>query len=237
MAWSDIRARIRSQLADDGSLRWTDADLERYYNQGVDLQHQLVFRKSKVFEERLPFRSYENDYLRLFLKVQTGTFTPGVQDYSLPADFWRLARVTVSLSPPVQADPVHWNEDWDVRNLPQRAPMPTRPKYALVPVSAATYKVRFYVAPGYKTVPNSTDSYAIYYYRKPIQVASTASPPVDSELPDPFNEAPVHWACFQALMKFHIDGAPYRQAFDSTVDLIVEGASPEVTGSAGEGGS
>lgn len=229
MFWTEIVERIRGIVAEPSPDFWTDDDLERWYNTGAQMQHRLVFKKAKSLEDRLQYRVYENDYLEQFIRHENGTTVSGTSDYSLPSDFWRLARVVFA---GYEADPVHWNEDWDIKNLPHRAPIISRPKFALIPdpAIAGKYKLRLYVAQGQATVPLVTTSYAIHYYSDVVPVDMLASPPVDASLPDPYNDAPIQWAAYQAMTKKHIDGSLFRGEFDRIVDTIIEGPSVEAPG-------
>lgn len=81
----DIRASARSELADSGGKRWSDADLNRWINQG----RREAARRALIFE------AYSNAI----------TTVGGTQEYSLPSDFiapkyitwdgWPLTRIGV----------------------------------------------------------------------------------------------------------------------------------------------
>jgi hypothetical protein len=234
LTWSEVEDHIRGRLAETSVTNpfWPSADLQRWYNVGAKLQHDAVFRAAKAMESNTAFRTYEHDYLKHFLQAPSaGVTTVGEQDYPLPADFWRLARITISASPEFEADPVHWNEDWEIRNLPHRAPTPSRPKYALIPgPTAQNYKARFYVAPGNRTLPNAAIPYKIYYYRDINPADRGASPPNDVDLPDAYHAAPIAWACYEAQLKQYQDGSTFQQEFQTLVQSVIEGPSPEVPG-------
>lgn len=236
MAWTDVSARIRSILNDPEATRWKEEELERWYNTGVEQQNQLVFRMAKAAESGDQFRSYENDYLKHFIKTYAGTFTVGTQDYDLPSDFWRMAKVTVGTAPEYEADAVHFNEDWDIREIPHRGPTSTRPKYCLIPHydAAGKWRIRFYVAPGVRTAPNATTAFKLYYYRRPIPVDQSASPPVDVDLDEPYHDGPIQYACYMANIKFRLNGSVHREEFQQHVVSILEGPSPEVPGMQGD---
>lgn len=70
----DIRALVRAELADPGSKRWSDADLNRWINQG----------RREVARIALIFEAYDSS-------IST---VGGTQEYSLPADFMEPKYVT-----------------------------------------------------------------------------------------------------------------------------------------------
>lgn len=227
---ADIEPRIRSRLAEVTATGfWTRDDLVRYYNNGVQAQHRMAFKALTEQEQATKGWGvgYESDYARQFLATASGTLTIGRQDYPLPSDFWRMARVVVGLSPPLQAINIHFSDDYLARLGGRHAPSHRRPLYTLLP-SVGVSQVRFYVAPGDRGVPINSAPYTIHYWKAPVRVDMAASPPVDVELADPFNDAPVAWACFEAMTKERTDGSIFRDEFSMIVATLGFGHGPEV---------
>jgi len=227
--WSDtIEPHIRSRLAETTATGfWTSRDLQRYFNHGQSLQHSIVFQAASKLEAGGFSQAYENDWLKLFLEYRQFTIHPEQQDYELPSNFWRMARVVIGASPPRQAAAVAFGDDYQVRLGGRMGPTSMRPLYGIVPHTFRP-KLRVYVSPGDKTVPIAPQVCFLHYFRKPTEVDLSASPPIDAEVGDvALIAAPVAWACYQAFLKERKDGTVFRDEFTSHVQALVPGPSPE----------
>lgn len=220
--WAAVNARIRNRLGEPTAGYWTDAELLDYYNEAIHLQHRAVWHALAALEDRAYAEALENDYCRLFLaKSSAANLAAGTQDYALPTGFWRAVRVTITVdSVECPCDFVPFADDWDVRTLPHRGPTPTRPKYTITPEA----KIRFYVTPGKKTVPNSTNAYAVYFMKQPVTVVDVTT---DTTVTDPFNAAPEEWVCYLAMVKQYDGGEQYLAGWVKKLGVIVPGPSKE----------
>lgn len=227
MAWSDIELEIRGRLAETSATGfWTSLDLARFFNDWIDTQHREVFQRAIESERKGWGQAYENDYLKTYTRLRHFTMTAGKQDYDLPSDFWRMARVFVGLSPPVAAESVNLVDDYQIRLMGRRAPTPRKPLYAIIP-NASRAQIRFYVNPGDRTVPNAALGYSIHYFATPVKVDRVASPPIDTDLPVSFQNAPKAGACYLALLKERTNGEAFREEAMKHINVIMPAPSVE----------
>ena len=228
MAWATIEGEIRGRLAETSTTGfWTSLDLARYFNDWVGIQHSEVFKRALAIERPGFGQSYENEYLQAFLKVRQMVTVSGRQDYDLPNDYWRMARVFLGTSPPIAAESVNFTDDYQVRLGGRRAPSPRRPLYAIIP-NAAKAQVRLYIAPGDRTVPNAVLPFTLHYFGTPVRVDRVASPPIDTDLPVQFQKAPIAGACYLALLKERTEGSAFRDEAMKHIDTIFPAPSVEV---------
>ena len=224
MGWTAIKADIRNRLGEPNAGYWSNSELQNWYNEGVALQHRMAYQAVLQLEDRAFAELYENDYFSTFVaRSSVQTISAGTADYAVPTGFWRMARlvlVVASIERPCDYSP--FADDWDVKNLPHKAPSPSRPKYTITPDK----KIRFYVTPGNATVPNATMSYYVYMVKKPATV-DIETGAQDTEVLDPFNAAPMAWTCYRAMAKQYDSGDTYRKEFEDLVASIVPGPSKE----------
>ena len=220
--WAAIKADIRNRLGEPTAGYWTDAELTDWYNEAIQLQHRMIWQAVAALEDRAYTEALENDYCRLFLaKSGAANLAAGTADYAFPTGFWRAVRVTITVdSVECPCDYVPFADDWDVRTLPHRMPTPTRPKYTITPEA----KIRFYVTPGKKTVPNATNAYSVYFMKQPVTVVDVTT---DTTVVDPFNAAPKEWVCYKASLKQFDGGEQYLAGFAREMQVIVPGPSKE----------
>lgn len=225
--WTVVEAKIRGRLAETTTTGfWTSAELQQWFNNGVTEMHRAVWQQAREMEKIGFSQAFENEYLNLWLMQSFGVMAPQIQDYDLPSDFWRMARVTIGTSPPVEAVSVQIADDRQIRLGGRLGPTPTVPLYALTP-QAAKSQVRFYVQPGVQGAPIHALPYTLHYWREPACVDLSASPPIENEVPHPFDAAPIAWACYSALIKERTDGTAYKQEFMDYVQSFVPGPSRE----------
>lgn len=210
--------RIREQLNEPTAALWNDnADygLTSWYDEGAFKQHRIVLDRCAALGL---LQRTEHEYLRYFVKESApATFTAGTQDIALPTGFWRyIARVTVGTGPERIAEPRPIEHDHFIRHIPQYQPTPEQPYYAVVPSGDAAAKIRFYVY-GDRTLPAEALAYKIQWYR---DVTATAGN-TNVDLPDPFNDGPVYWACYRACLKERTRADEFMELFQTSVANIV----------------
>lgn len=230
MGWADIKRNVRARLGEPTPGYWSDKELQDWYNEGVALQHRFIFQAALKLEDRSLGDMIEGDYLRDWIVKAISVFVAGTQDYALPnftTVYFRVVRATVTIDGvECQADFVPFADDWDVRNLPHKAPSPNRPKYSLVPGGY----IRFYVTPGLATVPNSTSAYAVYSLVQPVAVTIEDGGAVDTQLTKlQFNIAPTEFILYRAMRKQYDSQAAdaYLNAAQQAMQALITGPSKE----------
>lgn len=208
-----IVTQIREFLDEDADDYWKRARLLEHYDNGCAAQHRIIFDAAEKTGE---IRRGRNDYLRAFWKVPVVTAPTVVdqQDYAIPADMFRLDRITFGAAPETQARIVDFADDYRIKNYPQWGPTAEQPLVAFHPDN----KFRFYWW-GNKTVPGSVLTYTVYYWRDVARSLLLAN----VDVPDPFNQGPIFYAVAMALGKERTDFMTYMNLFKAQADLILPG--------------
>ena len=106
---SDLRTRVRDFIDESTAARWTNAELNRYINQGIYFVQGQIQQASDTY----------------FTRVEVATAAAGTYELGLPSDIWGnklrslqfYEQSTVATGTPYRVEPgqmewVYQNQDW-----------------------------------------------------------------------------------------------------------------------------
>lgn len=211
---NEVLARIRELITEDAEDFFKDDRLIDSYNQGAWKAHRIIFRIAEDLGLLEGERVNDADYLRAFYTVTSVAQTvDGTQDYALPPDSYRIHLLTFGSAPERPARLISLSEDQRVRTSPQLGPHPEQPLFAYVPPK----KARFYLAASNNGAPMSAVDFRWYYWRDLVRTGKSEC----VDLPEPWNEGPIHYSAAIALGKERTEASHYMSHFDACTQTVI----------------